>query len=77
MLPLISATAFMKTCVFESNGLLETDDATVSQRAIERGMKSLGTLGSGNHFLELQTVGNVDDEPRLLLGGCLRTKSSP
>jgi tRNA-splicing ligase RtcB len=25
-------------------------------------MKSLGTLGSGNHFLELQTVGSVVDE---------------
>ena len=29
---------------------------------LERGMKSLGTLGSGNHFLELQTVGSVVDE---------------
>lgn len=46
----------------ESNGLLETDEASISQRALERGMKSLGTLGSGNHFLELQTVGSVVDE---------------
>ena len=48
--------------VLESNGLLETREADVSQRALERGMKSLGTLGSGNHFLELQTVGSVVDE---------------
>ena len=46
----------------ESNGLLETQEANISQRALERGMKSLGTLGSGNHFLELQTVGSVVDE---------------
>ncbi|MDA7464219.1 RtcB family protein [Candidatus Poseidonia alphae] len=46
----------------ESGGVLETVNAEVSQRALERGMKSLGTLGSGNHFLELQTVGSVVDE---------------
>lgn len=45
----------------ESNGLLYTENADVSQRALERGLRSLGTLGSGNHFLELQTVGNVVD----------------
>lgn len=46
----------------ESKGTLGTDEASLSQRALERGMRSLGTLGSGNHFLELQTVGNVVDE---------------
>ena len=46
----------------ESSGILETENAQVSQRAMERGLKSLGTLGSGNHFLELQTVGSVVDE---------------
>ena len=46
----------------ESNGILHTDEADVSQRALERGLKSLGTLGSGNHFLELQTVGSVVDD---------------
>ena len=46
----------------ESQGLLETDEASISQRALERGMRSLGTLGSGNHFLELQTVGQVVDD---------------
>ena len=39
----------------ESNGVLETDEG-VSERAMNRGMKALGTLGSGTHFLELQTV---------------------
>ena len=46
----------------ESKGVLATDDADVSQRALERGLKSLGTLGSGNHFLELQTVESIADE---------------
>ena len=46
----------------ESNGYLETVEANISQRARERGLRALGTLGSGNHFLELQTVGSVVDE---------------
>ena len=48
--------------VLESKGCLETTDAEVSQRARERGLNALGTLGSGNHFLELQSVGEVVDE---------------
>ena len=48
--------------MLESKGCLPTQEANVSQRAVERGLKSLGTLGSGNHFLELQTVGQVVDE---------------
>lgn len=46
----------------ESQGYLETQNADISQRAKERGLRALGTLGSGNHFLELQTVGSVVDE---------------
>jgi tRNA-splicing ligase RtcB len=34
----------------------------VSPRAVERGLRQLGSLGSGNHFLELQTVDEVYDE---------------
>ncbi len=34
----------------------------VSKRAIERGMHQLGTLGSGNHFLEIQEVDEIYDE---------------
>jgi len=33
----------------------------VSERAIKRGMQQLGTLGSGNHFLEIQAVEEVLD----------------
>ena len=44
----------------ESLGVLETDEG-VSERAFNRGLKALGTLGSGNHFLELQTVQTIED----------------
>lgn len=45
----------------ESKGVLETDSG-VSERAFKRGLKALGTLGSGNHFLELQTVQSIEDK---------------
>ncbi|GAB4166243.1 MAG: RNA ligase RtcB [Geothermobacteraceae bacterium] len=34
----------------------------LSERALERGRDQLGTLGSGNHFLELQRVDEIFDE---------------
>ena len=41
----------------ESGGRLDgADPAAVSPRALERGAGQIGTLGSGNHFLELQRV---------------------
>ena len=45
----------------ESNGVLQSEHAELSNRARERGLRALGTLGSGNHFLELQTVGKTVD----------------
>lgn len=36
---------------------------SVSDRALERGADQCGTLGSGNHFLEVQVVDVVFDEP--------------
>jgi tRNA-splicing ligase RtcB len=38
------------------------DPATVSDKAIERGRHQLGSLGSGNHFLEVQIVDRIDDD---------------
>jgi tRNA-splicing ligase RtcB len=47
----------------ESGGCLEgADPAAVSPRARERGGGQIGTLGSGNHFLELQRVDDVLSE---------------
>jgi tRNA-splicing ligase RtcB (3'-phosphate/5'-hydroxy nucleic acid ligase) len=46
----------------EANGFLGGGDATaLSDRAIERGQSQCGTLGSGNHFLEVQVVDHVFD----------------
>jgi tRNA-splicing ligase RtcB len=46
----------------ESEGCLAGSDPTaVSERARVRGADQLGTLGSGNHFLELQRVARILD----------------
>ena len=47
----------------ESGGRLAgADPGRVSGRAFERGLPQLGTLGSGNHFLEVQYVDEIYDE---------------
>ncbi|MDI6858034.1 MAG: RtcB family protein [Dehalococcoidia bacterium] len=47
----------------ESRGAIPgASPATVSQRARQRGHEQLGTLGAGNHFLEVQAVEAVYDE---------------
>ncbi len=38
------------------------DPEVISKRALERGRKQLGTLGSGNHFLEIGIVDTIYDE---------------
>jgi tRNA-splicing ligase RtcB (3'-phosphate/5'-hydroxy nucleic acid ligase) len=46
----------------ESGGCVPgADTAAVSPRARERGAGQLGTMGSGNHFVELQLVSDVFD----------------
>jgi tRNA-splicing ligase RtcB len=46
----------------ESSGRLAgADPAAVSQRARQRGADQLGTLGSGNHFVEVQRVEEIFD----------------
>ncbi len=46
----------------EDGGCLPgADPAKVSPRALERGLEQVGTLGSGNHFLELDEVTEVFD----------------
>ena len=48
----------------EAGGALEeADPDCVSERAKERGRPQLGTLGSGNHFLEIQYVEQIHDQP--------------
>jgi len=46
----------------ESGGAIrEADPTQVSQRAKQRGQGQVGTLGSGNHFLEIQFVQQIFD----------------
>jgi tRNA-splicing ligase RtcB len=47
----------------EAGGTLPgADPELVSERALERGRDQLGTLGSGNHFIEIQRVETLHDE---------------
>jgi len=41
--------------------IADADPAVVSERARERGYDQIGTLGAGNHFVELQVVDSVLD----------------
>lgn len=46
----------------EDGGVMAgADVAAVSDRAVERGLEQIGSLGSGNHFLEVQAVDRVFD----------------
>ena len=41
----------------EENGCISGADASkISSKAVERGFKQIGTLGSGNHYLEIQVA---------------------
>ncbi|MBZ1348378.1 MAG: RtcB family protein [Candidatus Nealsonbacteria bacterium] len=47
----------------EAKGKMEQADAScVSERAKNRGRDQVGTLGSGNHFIEVQKVDEIFDE---------------
>ena len=46
----------------EDRGVMPgADPSVLSERAIKRGLNQLGTLGSGNHFLEIQRVDRIYD----------------
>jgi tRNA-splicing ligase RtcB (3'-phosphate/5'-hydroxy nucleic acid ligase) len=40
----------------EHGAIAGADPSKISERAIDRGLKQLGTLGSGNHYLEIQVI---------------------
>lgn len=48
----------------EHGTLKDADPAVVSPRAVERGLDQAGTLGSGNHFLEVDVVSEIFDAPK-------------
>jgi len=45
----------------EEGGSMAGDPSALSERALERGQFQLGTLGGGNHFIELQEVVDIAD----------------
>ena len=47
----------------ERGRMKNASSAGISDRAFERGIPQLGTLGAGNHFLEFQKVEKIFDEP--------------
>ena len=41
----------------DQGAVADADPGQVSTRAVDRGLRQVGSLGSGNHFLEVQAVG--------------------
>lgn len=53
----------------ESRGSLKGNNKLISQKSKARGLAQLGTLGSGNHYLEIEVVDEIyDDEIANVLG---------
>ena len=50
------------TFIEEGGCMPDADPRTVSLRAKQRQFRQIGTLGSGNHYLELQVVDSILDE---------------
>jgi len=48
-------------CTEENGAMQGADPQAVSERAIKRGRSQSGTLGSGNHFLEVQAIDQLYD----------------
>ena len=57
----------------EARGRLDwADSSVVSDRAKDRGRDQVGTLGSGNHFIELQKVEEIFDEEAAKIFGLFK-----
>jgi tRNA-splicing ligase RtcB len=57
----------------EAHGCLDdAEPELVSERALERGARQCGTVGAGNHFLEVQVVDEVVDEEKAAAMGLTR-----
>jgi tRNA-splicing ligase RtcB len=48
-------------CTEENGAMQGADPQAVSERALQRGKTQSGTLGSGNHFLEVQVIDQLYD----------------
>jgi len=60
----------------EGGRLAGADPGKVSEKAVARGLDQVGTLGSGNHFLELGYVDEVYDESAAELFGLRRESAT-
>lgn len=49
-------------CTEENGAIQGADPEAVSERAFQRGRAQSGTLGSGNHFLEVQVIDQLYDQ---------------
>lgn len=59
----------------ESGGAMDgADDEAVSKRAKERGSGQLGTMGAGNHFVEIDRVSDVFDEKAAEIFGLFKNQ---
>ncbi len=56
----------------DRGAIKDADPSKVSDRAYERGRKQSGTLGSGNHFLEIQMVDEIFDDERANIFGLFK-----
>jgi tRNA-splicing ligase RtcB (3'-phosphate/5'-hydroxy nucleic acid ligase) len=57
----------------EDRGTMEgADPSLVSERARKRGSDQLGTLGSGNHFIEIQVVDEIIDSEKAIAFGLFK-----
>ncbi len=52
--------------------LTDADPSQIGDRALERGARQLGSLGAGNHFLEVQVVDTIFDEATASAFGLVR-----
>ncbi|KAL0230466.1 hypothetical protein PCE1_004025 [Barthelona sp. PCE] len=46
----------------EQGRMLSADSRVISKRALKRGCNQLGTLGAGNHYIEVQRIDEIFDE---------------
>jgi tRNA-splicing ligase RtcB len=58
----------------EGGRLRDANPDVVGDRAIERGLDQVGTLGSGNHFLEVDVVENIYDEKAAAAFGLVKNQ---
>ena len=61
-------------CCEASGRISEADPSTVSAKAIDRGLKQIGSLGSGNHYIEVLVVKdkNIFDKEKAKTFGITR-----